>query len=720
MNLRASITSSLLLLGNTLFACWTPAPVPNDNMIYRLMEDVSGYYRYDATPFIDPANNRYQDYTFRKENLKLWKEQTGAKVDKAELERIVYKSTFKEIKEHRSYCEGIIGKEAFKFLCLAKECEELRAELNDPWYYPSKEDPCTDNLARVAERAMAYKGKKWINRYALQALRALESLKMDSTAVRYWESVAPKMDDDVIRMMAERHIAAAYYAIGQRDKAMHMYAKMGDITSMYFIYTRECDDPHGHPLGRNGRGDIIRCVYEECPNSPFFKDVLQSILTHFDNDHLQKRHYDWCCREEQDELDLINAIISVGNRAVKDNRVEDKAMWYYAMAALHDAKGEYRSALRQIAMGVKVCKEGSFMANSFRVLRMKVEARTTPYNAKYIERLATDVEWLSDLARKNITPKLKKELNPHVVHSEWGSYPADIEYYNKMYWSDAMNRIFADCLAPRLKGEGRITDALLVSNLGEYWLPTNVHGTARIMNSYGLYSVTDLTNTMATMADSCSSAQIIRMYKHLCHPQNSLEKLVAKYGKTDVSYWSDIIGTHCIAEHKYAEAAKWLKGCSRTYQKSMSTWDYFSRDPFCLKIGWYSDNRHRLKDRNNYKLNYAKRMAQYEKDMTDGITKDLRAEAMILYGVGLRNQSDWCWALSRNRDILYDHEDLIDTSGSMKWINKGLALMQDKERKAYYLHAFGRNKEVQDLCFDTKIAKNMRAHCDLWRDYKKK
>lgn len=719
-NLRAYITISLVLLSNALFACWTPAPVPNNNMIYRLMEDVSGYYRYDATPFLDPANNRYQDYTFRTENLKLWKEQTRAKVDKAELERIVYKSTFKEIKEHRSYCEGILGKEAFKFLCLAKECEELRAELNDPWYYPSKEDPTTDNLARVAKKAMAYKGRTWINRYALQAIRALVSLKQDSIAVRYWESIATKMNDDVIRIMAERHVAAAYYAIGERDKAMHIYAKAGDITSMYYIYQRECEDPYGHPLGRNGRVDIIRYVYEECPNSPFFKDVLQSILTHFDNDHFQKRHDTWCSREKQDELNLINGIISVGNRAVRDDRVEDKAMWHYTMAALYDAKGEYSNALHQIAVGVKVCKEGSFMANSFRVLRMMVEARTSPYNAKYIERLATDVRWLSDLASKNITPKLKKELYPHVVHTKWGRYTPDIEYYNKMYWSDAMNRILADCLAPRLKKEERITDALLVSNLGEYWLPKNVYGTARIKNNDGIYSVTDLSNTMATMADSCSSTQIIRMYKRLCHPANSFDKIVAEYGKTDVSYWSDIIGTHCIAEHKYEEAAKWLKSCSHTYQKSMSTWDYFNRDPFCLKIGWYQDNRHHLKDRYDYKLNYANRMAQLGKQMNKGNTKDLRAEAMILYGVGLRNQSDWCWALSRNIDFLYDHDDLIDTLGSKKWINKGLALMQDKERKAYYLHAFGRNKEVQDLCFDTKIAKNMRAHCDLWRDYKKK
>lgn len=700
------------------YACWYPNSMPNDNMIYRLQEDVSKYFEYNALPFLDSKNNLFQDYTFRDDNIKLWKKQTNTQVGDRELEDIVYRLSFRELKAKHDYYEGIIGKEGYSFLCLAKQCEELRANLNDPWYYPSKDDSYTDNLEAIANKAIQYRGK-WLNRYALQAIRALVSLKKDSVAVEYWGSISSRLDDDVIRIMAERHIASAYYNIGHRDKAMHIYAKAGDITSLYYIYVLENNDPYINPIGSRGKAEVIRYVYEECPNSPFMKDVLQSILTHFDNNHMQNRHNYYCCRSTEDELSLINDIIAVAKQAVKDKRVIDKAMWLYVLAALNDVKGASKEALRYIAPGIRECRENSFMANSFRVLRIYLEAKTCTYDSVYIEQLAKEAKWLSNLARSHITSELKTALTPRTVNSTWGNYTPDIEYYNKMYWSDAINRIFADELATRLKKEGKITDALLVSNLGEFWLPKNAYGHAHIKNAPSLYCITDMNNTMATIADSCKSWEIIRMYKRLRHPQNALDRIVSMHGKTDSNYWRDIIGTHLIAEHKYNEAVKWLEKCSHSYQKTVGTWDWYDRDPFCLMMGWHTTKRHHIENRYDYKLNYAKKMLQLEKKIHYTKNKNERAEAMILYGVGLRNQSDWCWSLSRNADRFDEHDELIDKKNSQKWIDKGLALMTNKERKAYYLHEFGRNKEVQDLCFDTKIAKNMRAHCDLWRDYRK-
>ena len=63
------------------------------------------------------------------------------------------------------------------------------------------------------------------------------------------------------------------------------------------------------------------------------------------------------------------------------------------------------------------------------------------------------------------------------------------------------------------------------------------------------------------------------------------------------------------------------------------------------------------------------------------------------------------------------HDDLIDYTGSKAMIDKGLSTIRNKELKAFYLHALTRNKEVMDLCPNTKIAKNLRARCDVWRDY---
>ena len=113
-------------------------------------------------------------------------------------------------------------------------------------------------------------------------------------------------------------------------------------------------------------------------------------------------------------------------------------------------------------------------------------------------------------------------------------------------------------------------------------------------------------------------------------------------------------------------------------------------------------------------------MVELQQQMHSAKDTDKRAEAMILYGVGLRNQSDWCWTLSRFSDHIDTHEEFVDTKRSQAMIDKGLATMKDRELKAYYLHSFARNREVIELYDNTKTAKMLRARCDMWRDYKKK
>lgn len=187
------------------------------------------------------------------------------------------------------------------------------------------------------------------------------------------------------------------------------------------------------------------------------------------------------------------------------------------------------------------------------------------------------------------------------------------------------------------------------------------------------------------------------------------------------------MGTRLIAEQKYPEATIWLKGISKAYQKKMPTWAYFYRDPFCFKIGHNDANRHHLKDRYDYKLRFAQEMERLTEVMKSGKTPDERGEAMIRYGVGLWNQLQWCWALSRYYDTTKyyyaTNEDpeawgtFIDISESKNLIDKGIAMLKDRELKAHYLHVFVRNREVMQQYADTEVAQSLRAHCDLWRDY---
>lgn len=715
-SLRAYITISLLLASLNCIACWFPITSPTDNMMYRLMEDVSPYYKYYDRPYFDPSTNSVSNEYFRAENIKLWRKQTNTKISDKQIADYVYTFTADELKAHQEACIKDLGEEAYKFLVYAKQCEKAREEMNDPWYYPTKNDLLVQTLEGIAERGMNAHGK-YFNRHVLQAIRALVAIRRDSTTVSFWEKAKPKMENDIIRTMAERHVASAYKRIGDNATARKIYARVGDLTSLYSCAENDAQ--------------MWEDVFRENPNSPFFVDVMQSLLTHLDNRYLCNHHYGEYDEYDEyensllnDDIEQLNIALGIAKKAIKDRRVKDKAMWYYSIAALLDARGDVHEALSYAKRGKAYCQKESFMDKSMRVMRIYLEAQICNYDSVYIAHLADDISWLSSLAKRNITSKLKSELTPHIVVEKWGGkvyrYTPYISYTNKMYWSDAINRILADVIAPRLKRQGKAVDALLLANLGEFWLPRNATGKAHSANDPTHYYFTDHSNTMADMADTCSANTIMAMYKRLKHPCNPMDRLVKQYGNADQSYWCDMIGTHCIAEHRYEEAVAWLKGSSASYQRNSSTWDWYDRDPFCLKIGWSTASRHAIKKKADYKLAFAKRMVELKHQMNHAKTADLRAVAMILYGVGMRNQTDWCWVLTRYRNSIETHNDYVDFKKSQSMIDKGLASMEDKELKAYYLYAFARNKEVMDLCYDTQIAKILQAHCDIWRDYKKK
>ncbi len=705
--LRAFTTISLLFVALNSIACWFVAPSPRDNMIYRLMEDVSPYYEFYASRYFSPSNNSVSNEMFRAENIKLWREQTNTTISDKKIEDYVYRYSAAELKAHKASCIKNLGEDAYEFLLYAKQCEKAREEMNDPWYYPTKDDPLVVTLQEISEKGMNTRGK-YFNRYVLQAIRALTSMHRYSEAVSFWEKVKPEMEDNIIRTMAERHVAMAYNKIGDKATARTIYARVGDLTSLYY-----CSDSHTQ---------MWEDVFRENPNSSFFVDVLQSLLTHYDNRYLFRMTNDpvfasWMT----EDIEQLDAALSIAKRATKDSRVKDKAMWYYSVAALLDSKGEVEEALSYAKRGKAFCKKGTFMYNSMRVLRIYLEAQVCNYDSAYVAHLADDMSWLSSMARRSITRKLRQELVPHTVTENWCgeeySYTPEVFCKNKMYWSDAINRILADVLAPKLKRQGKDVDALLLANLGEYWLLRNASGKIHIPNEPNHYSFTDHSNAMAEMADTSSVNTLLAMYKRIKYPSNGMDSLVVQNGNVDKNYWCDVIGTHCIAEHRYTEAVSWLKCSSASYQKKSSTWYWYDRDPFCLKIGWSTSSRHFIEKKPDYKLNFAMRMVELESEMAYAETADERAEAMVLYGVGMRNQSDWCWTLTRYGDLLDTHNDYVDTKRSQSMIDRGLSAMQDKELKAQYLHAFARNKEVMDLCRGSKIAKKLQAHCDVWHDY---
>ena len=696
---RVFTTASLLLMAAGAFACGPFITQSRDNMIYRLVEDVSPYYHYEDYHFYHYEPDTSTD------NLKLWRQQTGTRLSDDSLKWYVYESSLEDLLKQENQATRHFGKDGYRLLVIAKECEQFRNYINDPWYYPCKEDSAVVRVNGILQEARAYQGR-YASRYALQIIRLLVSTHRNQEAVAYWEGHGRKLPHNVIWKMAERHVARAYLSTGDTLTAATIYARHGDLQSL-----QQCglDEERAWKV-----------VYENSPDSRFFESELQYLLTHLDN-----RYYDYYVKgslREKKELKTIDMVLDLSDRVIREHRVKDMGMWYYAKAALLDLTGRESEALAAVKEGEKWCEPGSFRSNSMRILRMFIEAKTCPYDSHYEQRLYHDLRWLDDNGRKNLTKGIRRKFFKSYYYD-------DVVYENKYYWSDALNRILVDALAPRLKAEGHTTEALLYANLGVFWIMTNVYGEPDSPNDWGIYTTTNLSNAMVSMADTCSASDLIRVYHRIANPSRGIDHLVARYGRADQDYWADMIGTHYIAERKYALAARWLRKVSLSHQRQISTWDYYNRDPFCPKIGWNDDHRHHNKNRYDYKLRYARVMARLENLMKSHPSADERGKAMIRYGIGLRNQNDWCWALSRYYDTYYypgmdnqgrEPRKETDICDGEKFINDGITALESHELKAYYLHLFARNKEVMDLYPDTKIAKNMRLHCDLWRNYKKK
>ncbi len=243
---------------------------------------------------------------------------------------------------------------------------------------------------------------------------------------------------------------------------------------------------------------------------------------------------------------------------------------------------------------------------------------------------------------------------------------------------------------------------------------------------------------MFELADSLSANKLATYVRWQTEGQGEFDLFLASGSNQDVVFWHDIVGTHYIRENKYEEAQRWLSRLPKGYERETNIYreqkGYYLRDPFDLSVEDPNPRRKRLTTTNDYKLNFAKHMIQYEHDMKYGRTADIRGEAKVYYAAALKNQWDYCWALTKYSRGYYDDEEWSDEwngtihtkeyknmiENTNRLIQEGLDEITDSELKARLLHAMQRNKEVMDECPHTEVAQQLRLHCDTWRDYVRK
>lgn len=720
MKLKRFIAVSFLLLNTILtYACWRDPSHAGDVRLYRIMPlDETDYYNYATTWASEDILHPTVDY--KQENLRLWQKQTSDKIGISDIEYVVYKAdvaSLQRIADNKSdsvlynnpfiiWIQSHKRRNILDYLVLAKKCEMIRGRMNDPWYYRVENDYDYKVLNGIVWKSQFYSGSPLFGRFVLQKIRALCALRYYEECVSFWNSVKHKLPENVIKTMCELRAAAAINKTGDQEEALKIYAKYGDIASIRVINNGNIDNE-------------LEYVYNLHPNSPYLEGEIQKWLLYFGSDWVEKRlkndDFEWYTPR-------FDHFFKVAHRAVKEKKSKKMAMWYYTLATLYDMQGKASKAKKYLDQGMTY-PQSPFLKDSYRVLRMWLDARTAIYDSEYEQRLMADLKWLVHKINNEIKPKVYEKIKPrkeyYSIGMDYHSYYTTrgyLDYANSFYWNDAMRRILLREVCPRMHKAGKYVREIQLANLAENLL----------------VQANEYSNEMFLIMDRLPYKDTRDYFARIYNPKDEFDTFLNSRGKNDKYYWYDILATKCLREQRYSRAIVYLRQIPLNYQKEMNVYDCMVLNPFSYDMESFKYDSIYAK---NCKLNFAEKMAEYRHTMKHHRNPNKRAEAQIQYALGLRNSVHRCWFLTRhssnwdNSGLMYDlpeiaypedstiyrHEEYLNLSD--KLINEAINTFTDKEQAARQLSHLLYYKRIINEYGDTETAKDIRQHCDRWRDY---
>ncbi|MCH5346122.1 MAG: hypothetical protein J1E63_03375 [Muribaculaceae bacterium] len=684
-------------------------------------------------PIIPTPNFFFTDATVgrvdsdRRENLGLWQQLTSDQIPLADIEQAVYKDpldTYQaNIYDRRpvsnlfyAYLRNSNDDELIEFLSFAKSLEEKRAEMASPWYYPSSKDRKEEKewFKNFIETARNYKGTRLKDRYALQAVRAyFAEGELDSCINYYEKAFVDFPDSNLFKRMAAGYAAGCLERKGNQDAAIELYATAGDFGAIAAM-----------PKG-------LEYMARANPDSP----ELMEYIAHASGDTA-----------------AFMAIEPVALNVLKDGKTTHPADWEFILAFIN---GEYKNDYKTAATHIYRAMEGRFSRDAFadyaRAYRAKVDAANGNTTS-----LLDDLKWFE--TKINLTDPGAKE------------------------WNRRMQNIVFINWIPTLWKKGDYATAILLCGYADNLLntqkkfycedfdrnyeynpnqPNQSQTLAQMRASTRYRNTVDYSNLAFQLMGSLNAEQLIAAKKQIS--QNTpLYSLLRQRARIDDPYWDELIGTLALREENYDLAMEYLGRVPNMYQWTMNIYKEkdLNRDPFKAYPSrwekhkydghtWESESRSYrapLATMDNAKYNFAKQMAQYKQQMTDGKTADERGLARLKYAIGRRNSFEECWALTqywrgytdyrftpqlqywnnnddatRLYDFLYDYETKVGHKTIWAKYNKeeraALKMLQTPEARAEAQYLLGNLATVIKKYPDTPTAAMIKTSCDNWRSW---
>lgn len=637
-------------------------------------------------------------------NCKAWQALTGEAASVEDIRQVVYKYSLSQLgsllkgkgssNSFVRYIAGHQDREIADFLVLAKTCELARAEMADPWYYPSKNDEVRASLEDIAHRAGRYSEKRLEDRYLLQATRAMFSLGRYSSVDSLWNARGNRMKPGIIKDMTLGYVAGALFRNGRKDMAMEYFLTGNDLKSIRELYPEYAST-----------ANLLEFAVTRCPDNPQLPAILQEAIIRLE--HEAKGGYGG--ELDTKETDRFMALCLQAAAHSKS-----PGMWYYTAAYLADLKGDNHRASALLSKAENSPKSTA-IADAVKVMRIYLEAKTftpgTAYNARLLEQL----RWLDGKICASLTQEVKD-----ITASGW-MMPDNLSYY---YWNDMLRKILLGYAAPRMDGSDPVL-ALRLRNMADNRLLSlvgqrTVDGKSILLKQYRLSSDIrndfDYSSAFFEALDSLDIKIVASYDRRAGSGGTELELFLDSRSYIDHDYLREIIGTRYLRERNYGQAVTYLAKVSPSYERRTNVRCYFDRHPF--EYG-FSRSKTPIKD---YKLAFAREMSSLEQKMTSS-DPDVSGEAMVRYGIGLRSSFDYCWALTQYHQgaedcWLVSDERKLALLDSELYIRRGLSTIKDKERAARNHISVNMFKTAAEQFPDTRAAQTAAAQCDRLHDYK--
>ena len=438
-----------------------------------------------------------------------------------------------------------------------------------------------------------------------------------------------------------------------------------------------------------------------CPDNPYILEILQEYVSRLELYGVFSENHG-----------LTDAFFDLCMRAVRHSN--DPAPWLYTASFLKNQMGQPYVALNILERAEK-CDASSFLKESIRVLRILIEAQIYPYNKAYESKLLNDLKWLDAKLQNNITERVKEETAS--IYSLKFCY----SYY---YWNDMMRRLVLGTVCPRMIEAGKAPLALLLANYADNRLMMTVNrieiygeegqtcfiGLDEYRKSPKYFNNFDFSNHYFRMLDTAPLNYLIQYESLLKSPSTAIERFLQVRSYVDSDYLMDIIGTRYIRELKYSKAVEYLSKVSDGYQKRLNTSVYMDFDPFEIKT-------HNVKTSSAYKLDFARKMVNYEHSVQNGTDDDIKGEALINMGLGIRSSFMSCWALTHYSKSEYnpwfeDKYTLDKIAYANSLMEQGLAILKDPELAARYHQSLCQWRTAVEKFPETSVAEEIRTSCD--------